>query len=81
MLSSSMFQGTGHGMNALIVTVFRSIILTLPFAWFLSITLDMGLPGAWWGLVTANLIGSSTAFIWAKIHIKKLKKSQNLITQ
>ncbi|GAH85898.1 unnamed protein product, partial [marine sediment metagenome] len=64
MLSSSMFQGTGHGMNALIVTIFRSIILTLPFAWLLSITLDMGLPGAWWGLVAANLIGSAAAFIW-----------------
>lgn len=81
MLSSSMFQGTGHGMNALIVTIFRSIILTLPFAWFLSITLDMGLPGAWWGLVAANLIGSSAAFIWAKIYIKKLQKSPNPIAQ
>ena len=81
MLSSSMFQGTGHGMNALIVTIFRSIILTLPFAWFFSITLDMGLPGAWWGLVTANLIGSATAFIWAKIYIKKLQKSPNPIAQ
>ena len=81
MLSSSMFQGTGHGMNALIVTIFRSIILTLPFAWFLSITLDMGLPGAWWGLVAANCIGSSAAFIWAKIYIKKLQKSPNPIAQ
>jgi putative MATE family efflux protein len=81
MLSSSMFQGTGHGMNALIVTIFRSIILTLPFAWFFSITLDMGLPGAWWGLVTANLMGSASAFIWAKIYIKKLQKSPNPIAQ
>ena len=81
MLSSSMFQGTGHGMNALIVTIFRSIILTLPFAWFLSITLDMGLPGAWWGLVAANLIGSAAAFIWAKIYIKKLQKPPNPISQ
>jgi putative MATE family efflux protein len=81
MLSSSMFQGTGHGMNALIVTIFRSIILTLPFAWFFSITLDMGLPGAWWGLVAANCIGSSAAFIWAKIYIKKLQKSPNPIAQ
>ena len=81
MLSSSMFQGTGHGMNALIVTIFRSIILTIPFAWFFSITLDMGLPGAWWGLVAANCIGSSAAFIWAKIYIKKLQKSPNPILQ
>jgi putative MATE family efflux protein len=81
MLSSSMFQGTGHGMNALIVTIFRTIILTIPFAWFFSITVDMGLPGAWWGMVAANLIGSSVAFIWAKIYIKKLQKSPNSIAQ
>jgi len=77
MLSSSMFQGTGKGMNALIVTIFRTIILTLPLAWLFSITLDMGLPGAWWGLVTANLTGSAVAFIWAKIYIKNLQTPPN----
>jgi len=75
MLSSSMFQGVGQGINALIVTIFRTVILTIPFAWFFSITLDMGLPGAWWGLVAANAIGSSAAIIWAKIYIKKLQKT------
>ena len=74
MLSSSMFQGTGKGTNALIVTIFRSIILTPPLVWLFSITLGMGLPGAWWGLVTANLTGSAAAFIWAKIYIKNLQK-------
>lgn len=77
MLSSSMFQGTGKGINALIVTIFRTIILTPPLAWLFSITLDMGLPGAWWGLVTANLTGSAAAFIWAKIYIKNLQKPPN----
>jgi Na+-driven multidrug efflux pump len=69
-----MFQGTGKGANALIVTIFRSIILTPPLVWLFSITLGMGLPGAWWGLVTANLTGSAAAFIWAKIYIKNLQK-------
>jgi len=81
MLSSSMFQGTGKGINALIVTIVRSSILTIPLAWTFSIILDMGLPGAWWGLVTANLIGSSMAFIWAKIYIKKLQKQPKPVEQ
>ena len=81
MLSSSMFQGTGKGINALIVTIFRSIILTLPLVWIFSIILEMGLPGAWWGLVTANLTGSIVAFIWAKIYIKKLKDMPSTIKQ
>ena len=77
MLSSSMFQGAGKGMNALIVTIFRTIILTLPISWFLSITLGFGLSGAWWGMVAGNLSGSFTAFTWGKLYIKKLKKSVN----
>jgi len=81
MLSSSMFQGTGKGLNALIVTIFRSIILTLPLVWIFSIILNMGLPGAWWGLVAANLIGSIIAFIWATIYIKKLQKPSNPTAQ
>ncbi len=81
MLSSSMFQGTGKGINALIVTIFRSAVLTLPLAWVFSITLGMGLQGAWWGLVVANLTGSSIAFIWAKIYIRKLWKLPKPIEQ
>jgi Na+-driven multidrug efflux pump len=69
-----MFQGTGKGINALIVTVFRTIILSLPLAWIFSIIFGLGLSGAWWGLVVANLSGSATAFIWGKLYIKKLQK-------
>ncbi|RLF57068.1 MAG: MATE family efflux transporter, partial [Thermoplasmata archaeon] len=79
MLSSSMFQGTGKGINALMVTILRSIILTLPLSWFFSITLDMGLPGAWWGFVVANLTGSAVAFIWAKLYIKNLQNLPHTI--
>ncbi len=77
MLSSSMFQGAGKGTSALIVTIFRSIILTPPLVWLFSITLGMGLPGAWWGMVAANLTGSAVAFTWAKIYIKNLQKLPN----
>lgn len=81
MLSSSMFQGTGKGLNALIVTIFRSIILTLPLVWLFSITINMGLRGAWWGLVTANLTGSIVAFTWATIYIRNLQKTPNPTAQ
>jgi putative MATE family efflux protein len=36
MFSSSMFQGTGKGMNALAVTLLRAVVLTLIFAYFLA---------------------------------------------
>jgi putative MATE family efflux protein len=81
MLSSSMFQGIGKGFYALLVTIFRSIILTTPLALIFSTILGLGLSGAWWGIVTANITGSTIAFIWAKIHIGKLLHSKSIQKQ
>jgi len=75
MLSSSLFQGVGKGLYSLIVTILRTIILIIPLAWLFGVILGWGLPGAWWGLVIANIIGSAITFIWAKIYINNLLKS------
>ncbi|HDN65566.1 MAG TPA: MATE family efflux transporter, partial [Methanosarcinales archaeon] len=72
MLSSSLFQGTGKGMNALFVTILRTLILTPIFAALLAFNFDMGLTGIWWGLVAANVIGSTVAFIWARLYVRGL---------
>jgi putative MATE family efflux protein len=75
MLSSSLFQGVGKGLYSLIVTILRTIILIIPLAWLFGVILGWGLPGAWWGLVIANIIGSAITFIWAKIYVNNLLKS------
>jgi putative MATE family efflux protein len=49
MLSSSMFQGIGKGMNALVVTILRTLIFILPFAFLYGVVLDWGLNGVWIG--------------------------------
>jgi putative MATE family efflux protein len=74
MLSASMFQGVGKGSNALIVTIFRTLILSIPMIWLFSITLNMQLSGVWWGVVVANIIGSFISFIWARQYIVKMQK-------
>jgi len=74
MFSSAMFQGTGKGINSLVVTLFRTIVMTVPFAYLFALVFNMGLDGAWWGLVAGNILGSIIAFVWAKIYIKKLFK-------
>ena len=79
MLSSSTFQGVGKGVNALVVSILRTIILIVPLAWILSSIL--GLPGAWWGLVAGALIGSFVAFLWAKLYIRKLIRSPKPVEQ
>ena len=74
MFSSALFQGTGKGINSLIITLFRTIIFTVPFSYLFAISLKMGLNGAWWGLVVGNTFGAVIAFIWARIYVKGLKK-------
>ena len=74
MFSSAMFQGTGKGVNSLIVTLFRTLILTVPFSYLFAIFFKMGLNGAWWGLVVGNILGSLIAYIWAKVYVKGLFK-------
>ncbi len=70
MLSSSLFQGTGKGMNALFVTILRTLILSPIFAALFAFNFGMGLTGIWWGLVAANVIGSAVAFIWARLYVR-----------
>ena len=84
MLSGAMFQGAGKGMNALILTLFRTVLLTPLLAWGLAVHFGMGLEGVWWGLVIANVAGSIVSYTWARIYInglKRQKKQTNTITQ
>ncbi|MBU7036410.1 MAG: MATE family efflux transporter [Theionarchaea archaeon] len=74
MLSSAMFQGTGRGTSALIVTIFRTIVLVAPLAFTFSLVLGMGLSGVWWGIVTGNITGGTTAFVWARMYVRGLQK-------
>ena len=72
MLSSGLFQGVGKGNNALIVTINRALILGPGFAFILGLYFFHSLEGIWLGVVIGNILGSSIAFIWARLYIKKL---------
>ncbi len=77
MLTSSMFQGTGKGINSLLITLIRTIIFTPLFIVLFATILSMGLQGVWWGIVVANLAGSMISFIWGKLYINTLLKIKN----
>ncbi len=68
--SSSMFQGVGKGMNALGVTIIRTVILTPPLAILLAYPVGLDLPGVWWGIVSANAVGALVAFLWGRHFIQ-----------
>ena len=72
MISSSLFQGIGRGTTALAMTVLRTLVFTVPTVWLFAIGLDLGLEGAWWGIVVAHLSYAPLAFGWAMRSIKGL---------
>jgi putative MATE family efflux protein len=75
MLSSSLFQGVGKGINSFIATVLRTLVFTMFFILVFAITLGGGLVGVWWGIVVANIMSSLIVFVWARSYIKKLMKT------
>jgi putative MATE family efflux protein len=77
MMASSMFQGTGKGSYALIVTIVRAVILGTILPAVFAIYFGMGISGVWWGLVGGNLIGSMIAFTWAVIYVRKLQAQKD----
>jgi Na+-driven multidrug efflux pump len=77
MMSSSMFQGTGKGSYALIVTIVRAVILGTMLPAIFAIGFDMGISGVWWGLVGGNIIGSMLAFTWGVLYVRKLQAEKD----
>jgi len=71
-LSSAVFQGTGKGMNALIATIIRTLVLTPLFSVVFAFILDRGLLGVWLGIAVGNTVGAAVAFLWATGHIRNL---------
>ena len=85
MFSSSVFQATGKGVNALIVTIIRTVLLTPALSLVFAFILDMGLVGIWLGIVGGNTVGAAVAFFWAKAHIRSLmaaaaKNKENVLS-
>lgn len=70
--SSSLFQGVGKGMSALVVTIVRTVVLMPPLALFFAYFAGLGLSGVWWGIVLANALGASVAFIWARAYLRSI---------
>jgi len=75
MLSSAMFQGVGKGLNALAMTLVRTLVFTVPFAWLLGIVLGWGLRGVWVGMAAAGVAYIPVAFGWANSYLGALVSS------
>lgn len=78
MLSSAMFQGVGKGFTALIMTLIRTLVLAVPFAWVLGVYLFHGLAGIWVGITASGLVYIPIAFGWAMLYIRQLQKRKTV---
>jgi len=67
MFTSSSFNGMGKGINALILTFLRVLIVSFPSAIFYAKTLKLGLQGVWIGIVTGSITAAITGISWLYI--------------
>jgi len=76
--SASLLQGFGRGMDSLVITLFRTIGMSVIFSYLFAVTLEWGIMGVWWGLVTGNTIGALVGFAWARFYTKKLIQKREM---
>ncbi len=71
MFSASAFNGMGKGLNALVLTLFRVIIIAFPFSYVFGVTLGFKLTGVWWGFVISSVLTGIIAMLWLQSYFKK----------
>ena len=70
--STYVFQGVGKGLTAMFQTVMRETGFTIFFAVLLSIIFNLGVWGAWMGIVLGEVVSNNITMLWANLLIKKL---------
>jgi putative MATE family efflux protein len=74
MVASSLFQGLEKGINSLIITFLRTLVIAVPLAALFGLTFSFGMDGVYVGIVIGCWISSVIAMIWIKLHIRKLQR-------
>lgn len=72
MVSSSVFQATGRGVNSLVVSTFRNLVFIALSAYLFAFVLGLGEAGVWWGIVAGNTMGGTLGYLWARFYVNRL---------
>ena len=75
MMSSMVFQGVGKGVNSLIITLLRSLILETVCAYIFCFVFGWGLVGIYSGVIIGCFLGGTVGYIWAKLFVKRFGES------
>jgi Na+-driven multidrug efflux pump len=73
MMSLSVFQGTGRGLTSLVINILRSLAFVAVCVVILGIVLGYGETGVWFGIVLGNILGTTVAYLWARMYIRRLQ--------
>jgi putative MATE family efflux protein len=74
MVTSSMFQGVGKGMNSMAVTILRTLVFQVVFGYLFGLTLGLGIRGVWWGIVCGNVLAALISAGWGIDTIRRLEQ-------
>ena len=77
MMSGSVFQAVGKGMNSLVIHLFRNLFFIAVFAWVFGFVLDLGETGIWWGIVAGDIAGGIFGYLWASIYLRRILKYED----
>ncbi|UCC91252.1 MAG: MATE family efflux transporter [Candidatus Aenigmatarchaeota archaeon] len=71
---NSSFQGAGKGIPALVLTLLRVILLSVPIAYVLTFMYGFGATGVWIAVSLASIISALVGLVWYKcFHYEKCK--------
>ena len=74
-ICGTMFQGTGHGVNSMIVAVLRQLVVIVPAAFLLSKA--FGVMGVWYAYPLAEIMGITVSLLlFRKLYDKEIKTMQ-----
>lgn len=73
MISGATFQATGKPLPALLITLIRMVVLSVPAAYLLVYLFGMGMTGVFIALGLGNALALPLSWIWTWLHLKKLK--------
>jgi putative MATE family efflux protein len=70
MFSSSVFQGTGHGLTSLVISLFRNLVFIAVFSYLLAVVFGFAEMGVF--MVAGNILGGLVGYLWARTFIARL---------
>ncbi len=65
-IAQSAFQGIGRALPGLVLTIIRIVGVSLPLAYILVYTTNLGIYGIWYGIIIGNVTSALVALFWVR---------------